>query len=124
MAPKEVHDTPVTAPIFNGLSPQYRVRLVRDVLVGLLCDDEPLPPDTIQHAAAYRAMICIIGTLIENECTDSPEYPGVSKDLLIDDGDDIVQKSSEEEKIENNKDVAVLQAKAQRVNKKLEKGSI
>jgi len=90
MAPKEVHDTPVTAPIFNGLSPQHRVRLVRDVLVGLLCDDEALPPDTIQHAAAYRAMICIIGTLIENECTDSPEYPGVSKDLLIDDGDDIV----------------------------------
>jgi hypothetical protein len=43
-------------PIFIWLSTQQRLQLVREVMEGLLCPDEPLPPETIQHYATYLSI--------------------------------------------------------------------
>ena len=45
------NDTPARLPIFSGLSPQQRVHIVKEVMVGLLCENEPLPQKE-EHLAA------------------------------------------------------------------------
>ena len=40
-------------PLFMQLSPFHRVSLVADIAIGLLCEDEPLPPENIIHYAAF-----------------------------------------------------------------------
>lgn len=42
-------------PLFTLLSPHHRIRLLREVAVGLLCEDTPLPPDTLWHYVAFLA---------------------------------------------------------------------
>ena len=61
------NDKPFQFPLFSKLSPYQRVRLVRDVMVGLLCKDEPLPPGTIQHFATYLAISTTLRRLIQIE---------------------------------------------------------
>lgn len=56
-AESECNDRPQEVPLFSNLSPHQRIQLVSDVCVGVLCESEPLPPDTIQHNATYRAVI-------------------------------------------------------------------
>jgi hypothetical protein len=56
------NDTPDDHPIFSWLSPQQRLQLVSEVMVGLLCPDEPLPPETIQHYTTYQALVAYIRT--------------------------------------------------------------
>ena len=46
-------DAPDDVPLFSYLSPQQRLSLVKDVMIGALCQEEPMFPDTIQHNAAY-----------------------------------------------------------------------
>ena len=41
-------------PIFSNLSKAQRLRLVGEVMIGVLCEEEPLPPNTIQHNATFR----------------------------------------------------------------------
>ena len=47
-----VHEQP---PLFALLSPHHRIRLLRQVAVGLLCEDTPLPPDTLWYYVAFLA---------------------------------------------------------------------
>jgi hypothetical protein len=54
------NDTPGEHPIFSWLSPQQRLQLVHEVMVGLLCPDEPLPPETIQHYTAYASLVATL----------------------------------------------------------------
>jgi len=42
-------------PLFNLLSTHQRVRLLREVAVGLLCAETPLPTESVWHYAAYFA---------------------------------------------------------------------
>jgi len=54
----DVHDHSIDQselPLFDMLSPHHRARLLREVAVGLLCEETPLPPDTPWHYAAYYA---------------------------------------------------------------------
>jgi hypothetical protein len=61
------YDTPAEHSIFSWLSPQQRLQLVHEVMVGLLYPDEPLPPETIQHYTTYLALVAIIRTELEFE---------------------------------------------------------
>jgi hypothetical protein len=81
MAEDGCNDTPDQHPIFSWLSPQQRLQLVREVCTGLLCPDEPLPPETIQHYTTYRALVATISMDIEIEI-DSCEDHEVGDDLL------------------------------------------
>jgi len=46
------NDTPENLPVFSGLSPQQRLHIVKEVVVGLLCESEPLP-QKMEHFVAY-----------------------------------------------------------------------
>ena len=96
--------------IFGFLS---RVRLVREVMVGVLCEDEPLPRDTVQHTAAYKALIGFLQTMIDNEIKASEAQAEVPE------GESLAQKV-QEMRDDFHKTVA-LRAKARRVKKKLGK---
>jgi hypothetical protein len=67
-------------PLFGWLSPFQRLELVREVMVGLLCENEPLPPATMQHYAAYLAMVAVIRVILSLErdgaFVDHPEMIG------------------------------------------------
>ncbi|GFH52320.1 hypothetical protein CTEN210_08796 [Chaetoceros tenuissimus] len=65
-------DAPDDVPLFSYLSPQQRLSLVKDVMIGALCQDEPMFPDTIQHNAAYLGIIHVLYSHIEAEvdCED------------------------------------------------------
>jgi len=69
-AEEECNDTPKQHPIFSWLSPQQRIMLVNEVAIGLLCPDEPLPPETIQHYAAYLGVVASIDTELVIELDD------------------------------------------------------
>jgi hypothetical protein len=47
-------------------SPQQRLQLVSEVMVGLLCPVEPLPPETIQHFTTYLTLVSILRIELEN----------------------------------------------------------
>ncbi|CAN0049747.1 unnamed protein product, partial [Heterosigma akashiwo] len=48
---------PEELPVWCGLSPQQRIRLAAEVMVGLLCEDEPLDNiQTEQHFVAYMSI--------------------------------------------------------------------
>jgi len=48
------NDTPESLPVWIALSPQQRIKLTSEVMVGLLCEDEPLENiQTQQHFLAY-----------------------------------------------------------------------
>jgi hypothetical protein len=73
-------------PIFSWLSPQQRLQLVHEVMVGLLCPDEPLPPETIQHYTTYLALVANI--VIEIEVEIHTVYDDEVADDLLDGYDD------------------------------------
>jgi hypothetical protein len=75
-------------------------------MVGLLCPDEPLPPETIQHYATYLALVATIRTELENEIDTFKDWLK-ENDLLdgyddtIDDDDRILTGKELEEHIFN-----------------------
>jgi len=57
--------------LFNSLSVHQRLRLLREVSVGLLCESSPLPPESPWHYAAYFAPIqFIVLVVIRKEIDD------------------------------------------------------
>jgi hypothetical protein len=74
-------DTPADHPIFSWLSPHQRLQLVREVMVGLLCPDEPLPPETIQHYTTYHALVAFIWIQIGVEIDEFKYYEPIGDDL-------------------------------------------
>jgi hypothetical protein len=65
-------------PLFNWLSSQQGIHLLSEIAVGLLCLEEPLPPDTIQHYTAYLAVWERLSTELSKECD-------IDLDMLADD---------------------------------------
>lgn len=121
----ECNDTPEEVPLFSCLSPQQRLSLVKDLIIGLLCEDEPLPPNTIQHGAAYVAMLEVLFTEIEVEY-DNDEWHELRKEL-VDIGEEFqCQREpdhlqlTEKEEAERKKNWDVVEARAERNKQRLE----
>jgi hypothetical protein len=109
------NDTPEGNPIFSWLSPQQRLQLVREVMVGLLCPDEPLPPETIQHYATYLALVAIIRNETEFEIQGVDAFESIGDDLLdgyddTPDNDHRIQTPKERAERLRNKDFISRQA--------------
>jgi len=65
-------------PHFSMLSPHHRLSLIVEVVIGLVDDTAPLPPDTLEHYSAYFALYSFVFNQIEVEIdmhgNGSPEY--------------------------------------------------
>jgi len=102
-ANEDCNDQPRGVALFSKLSPHQRIHLVKDVMVGILCEDEPLPPNTIQHRATFRALIEILFTELEVENDMQYDIQDVSEDLVYyDDNDDTQRKAYSQEEREKN----------------------
>lgn len=120
---EEGNGKPDDVPIFSHLSRAQRLKLVADVAIGMLCEDEPLPPDTIQHNSAYRAMIEVLFTALEVEIDMQYDYDDdVGEDLLYYDEEDRGTPRTEEEMEENKVKEALIEHRAEKNMKKLKKG--
>jgi hypothetical protein len=122
------NDTPEEHPIFSWLSPQQRLQLVHEVMVGLLCPDEPLPPETIQHYTAYLALVAIIHIEIEVEL-DTVDDDEVGDDL-IDGYEDTITDDyttddlrilSPEEREENRRNHDLISRQAEKNKEKIDR---
>ena len=89
-AEDECNDAPEDVPLFSYLSPQQRLTLVKDVMIGSLCEDEPLFPDIIQHTAAYIGLTHILHMQIESE---------VDSVYLYSVGDDFIDEGKQQAKL-------------------------
>jgi len=109
--------------IFRYLSPQQRVRLVREVMIGMLCDDEPLPPDTLEHASAYRALIDVLASQIDCEYDVARDCETLKGELLLSDRDRGNRRfTNERERIEYVTKYNLAELRGRSVKRKLEKG--
>lgn len=83
-AEEQCNDTPEQVPIFSWLSPHQRLNLTKEVMVGVLCEGEPMFPDTIQHNATYCALIKILYIQLEIELDEArmTDMFDVGEDLL------------------------------------------
>ena len=92
-------DTPEAIPIFSGLSANQRLQLVSEVAIGMLCEDEPFPPPTIQHKATYQALIRVLFMNIdlEEDTMDMDGFYEISEELL-----DFTKQEKEEWKYRNS----------------------
>jgi hypothetical protein len=119
------NDTPERHPIFSWLSPQQRLQLVREVMVGLLCPDEPLPPEIIQHYTTDLALVvAVIRTVTQFEIQEVEDYESVGDDLLdayndTTDNDRRIQMPEEREERVRNRDF--ISRQAEKNKKKLDR---
>jgi hypothetical protein len=104
------NDTPYAHPIFSWLSPQQRLQLVREVMVGLLCPDEPLPPETIQHYTTYLALVATIRTGIEVEI-DTFDHNDTTED----------RRQTPEEREENQRNLDLISRQAEKNKEKIDR---
>ena len=126
-AESDCNDTPDETPIFSQLSRAQRLKLVSDVAIGMLCKDEPLPPDTIQHNSAYRAIIEILFIALEVEMDMQWDYDEdeVGLDLLEYDKEETNNRAAtktEEELEERKVQMDLMEHRAEKNMKKLQKG--
>lgn len=121
-AEMDCNDTPDVVPIFSHLSRAQRLKLVADVAVGMLCEDEPLPPNTIQHNSAYRAIIEILFVALEVEGDMQYNCGEVGEDLLSFDEEERTVRRTKEEIEEINIKHALIEHRAEKNMMKLKKG--
>lgn len=76
------NDKPEEVPVFSHLTKAHRLRLVREVMIGVLCAGEPLPPNTIQHNATYHALIETLFCELTVESDTQYDSEEVGEDLL------------------------------------------
>lgn len=84
-AEEQCNDAPDEVPLFSWLSPQQRLSLTKDVMIGALCENEPMFPDTIQHNATYYGLIKVLYTELEVEIDQAAmddHYDELGEDLL------------------------------------------
>ena len=117
------NDKPDEIPLFSWLSPYQRVQLVRQVMVGLICPNEPLPPNTIQHYATFRAIVETLKTEIEVELDMQWDFDNVGEDLRLDDDNDErrYKPRSDEEMVERSRNMELIRDRAERNKKRLDK---
>ena len=65
------NETPEEYPLFSMLSPHHRLCLLSEVIIGLLDETAPLPPDTLEHFSTYYAIYDYAYTKIEMEIDDA-----------------------------------------------------
>eukprot|EP00985_Skeletonema_marinoi_P014818 scaffold7548_cov106-Skeletonema_marinoi.AAC.7 len=122
-AETDCNDTPESVPIFSHLSRAQRLKLVADVAIGTLCEDEPLPPDTIQHNSTFRAMIEILFTALSVESDTQYDHEDVGEDLLnYDETDEIGRKRTEEEMEDLKVKNALIEHRAEKNLNKIKQG--
>jgi MYND finger len=111
--------TPEMTPLFSWLSPYQRLHLTREVMVGLLCPDEPFPPGTVQHLATYYGLVEYLKTLIVREVDRQRlgEYEDIGEDLCILDEDERKWHSEEEQ----NMNLELIRDRAEKYKRKLDK---
>lgn len=109
-------------PIFSYLGKAQRLKLVADVAVGMLCEDEPLPPETIQHNAAYRAILEILFNALEVEIDMLDDYLEVGEDLLYFDEKERSIKRTDKEIQEYDVKRTLIEHRAEKNKNKLKKG--
>mmetsp|Transcript_175 Transcript_175/g.324 ORF Transcript_175/g.324 Transcript_175/m.324 type:complete len:571 (+) Transcript_175:138-1850(+) len=67
-AMQQCFDAPDELPVWCGLSPQQRMKLMVELMVGLLCEEEPLENiQTEQHFVAYMTIWRLLRTRMEVE---------------------------------------------------------
>jgi hypothetical protein len=117
------NDDPADYPLFSWLSPHQRIALVAQVAVGLLCPNEPLPPQTIQHYAAYSGVIACIKIQLEVEMDDIYDRD-VGEDFL----EEFYEKNppecrsrTEEEREQLSASIALIGRAAEKNKKKLDR---
>ncbi|KAL3915195.1 MAG: hypothetical protein SGILL_005759, partial [Bacillariaceae sp.] len=93
-------------PLWVGLSLQQRLHLVTEIAKGLLCNNEPLPPDTVQHYAAYLGIFSFLETLLEVE-TD------MARDGML--PDDLEAWCNQDQGNQNQQEAATLTEEEQEV---------
>ena len=75
-------------PIFIGLTAGHRTFLISQLVVGLLCENEPLPPQKIEYAAAFYVVVGAMKFQVACETDDVlqsfgfDEVADIGKDLL------------------------------------------
>jgi hypothetical protein len=118
------NDAPEEHPIFSWLSPQQRLQLVHEVMVGLLCPDEPLPPETIQHYTTYLALVATIRSNIEIELDMCGDAESVGDDLLegYDDTTDYHSRQTPEEREERIRNMDLISRQAEKSKAKMDRG--
>jgi hypothetical protein len=120
-------DKPKAYPIFSWLSPQQRLQLVQEVMVGLLCPDEPLPPETIQHYATYLSLIATIVTQIEYEIIVVLQYTELIGDDLLDGYDDTtddLKTLTPEEREENRRNMDLISRQAEKGREEINRSRV
>lgn len=123
-AEDECNDAPPQVPLFSGLSPHQRLYLVREVMIGLLCENEPMFPDTIQHHATYLALTRYIlecNVSVEIDCIEFKD--NIGDDLFdVPESNDQIQpggKRTEEELQKLDIEFALMEHTAEKAQKKL-----
>lgn len=112
-------DVPLNVPLFGWLSPYQRVALVREVMIGLLCENEPLPPPTIHHYATFCAIIETMLTEVEVEIDFQAENPDVPSDLWVDDF--VAREYSAEEFEDRSFKLKLVRLRAEKYKGKLDR---
>ncbi len=59
-----------STPLFSRLSLSHRLALLAELAEGLLVPDTPLPPDTLEHHAAFLYLYCFALHIIEGSDLD------------------------------------------------------
>jgi hypothetical protein len=117
------NDTPVDHPIFSWLSPHQRLQLVREVMVGLLCPDEPLPPETIQHYTTFLAVVVFIWIQIGVEIDDFKYAESIGDDLRVfcDAATDDRKMRTPEEMEERMRNMSLIARQAEKNKEKMDR---
>ena len=128
-AEDECNDAPERVPVFSGLSPNQRLKLVSEVMIGVLCENEPLPPDTIQHNATYRALIEILfsNLIVETDTQDDMLGDDVREELLNydeEDDDDSKRYFTEKEREENQYKQDLIEHRAEKNMDKMKRKDV
>ena len=116
-------------PLFSGLCPLQRLSLVREVMIGVLCENEPMFPNTIQHHAAVVALCEILCENIRREIKYVASIYTVGPDLLFVDGrnarndKDLQCDLNEREQMQLEIESILMQYQAQKVKKKINKSN-
>lgn len=121
-AEEKCNDTPDVIPLFSLLSPFQRIHLVKEVLVGLVCENEPFPPGTVQHYATYLAIVETLYTelTVELDTCGDGELFDVGKDLILEDHISSYTRLSREEVEERMVRLELVRDRADRYRDKLE----
>jgi hypothetical protein len=110
------NDAPEAMPLFSWLSPYQRLELTKEVMLGLLCPDEPFPPGTVQHLSTYYALLEYLKIQIGVELDLQRDMEDVGEDLRLPEQDERIWRTEEEQR-----NFELIRDRAEKNKKKLDK---